>query len=560
MTKKQNKENKTNFLTAASAYFRQNLSVLIIFSVWLLVMLVGAFINVSSRNTILSFSLDEYEVGQIADRTIEAEHSLPADELYPFEVIQGEKVAKKGFAITEEQYAKMQKLAETPEYIDSRAFTNDVLFFLLLSLLIFFLYSKGFFPRSVRKRELIFIAAASVLIYGTTIVSTRLPVFSNDFTLPIINPTTFSILLVTILFGQASAVNCSFIFFFLVLDATSFNLVPSVFVLCSSLCTVRILRKIERRFDMVFASIMIAVFNSVFMLLLHLIFNSDMTTIAASLVGVFINGFISGILALGFLTPLESLLNTASIFRLMDLSDLNSPVMKQLLLRAPGTYNHSLMVATLAESACNEIGANALLARVGAYFHDLGKTEQPEYFVENQTGENIHSEMKNPRISVSVIRSHVKRGVEKAHQLHLPEDVISIIAEHHGNSLIAYFYNEAKKLDDSIQPEDFSYTGNPPSSAEAAVVMLADTVEAACRTLEKPTAQRLQKFIHELIHQKTDHNQLANAKLTFKDLSIIEDSFVTVLAGYYHTRIEYPDQKDPDEQTQTSDKKAETNE
>ena len=188
-----------------------------------------------------------------------------------------------------------------------------------------------------------------------------------------------------------------------------------------------------------------------------------------------------------------------------------------------------------------------MLARVGAYYHDLGKMDQAEYFVENQSGDNKHAEMNNPRLSVSVIKSHVKKGVEKAHHLRLPQEVIDIIAQHHGNSVISYFYSEAKKKDEQAPEEEYSYIGNPPESKEAAVVMLADTVEAACRTLVQPSTSRLEKFIHQLIMSKTEHGQLDNADLTFRELTIIEESFVSILAGYYHTRIEYPDQKDPDE-------------
>ena len=206
-----------------------------------------------------------------------------------------------------------------------------------------------------------------------------------------------------------------------------------------------------------------------------------------------------------------------------------------------------MMVATLAENACKEIGANSLVARVGSYYHDIGKMEQSEYFVENQSGQNKHDEI-NPSLSVSVIRSHVKKGVEKAHQLHLPQVIIDIISEHHGNSVIAYFYNEAKLKNPDVQEEDFSYMGNPPKTKESAVVMLADTVEAACRTLEKPSVSRLDKFIQSLISSKLEHHQLDRCNLTFKDLTTIRESFVTILAGYYHSRIEYPDQKDPDAQ------------
>ena len=164
------------------------------------------------------------------------------------------------------------------------------------------------------------------------------------------------------------------------------------------------------------------------------------------------------------------------------------------------------MVATLAESACREIGADPLLARVGAYYHDIGKIDQSEYFVENQTSYNKHLDL-NPRLSATVIRSHVKQGIEKARQLRLPDEVIDIISEHHGNSLIAYFYNEACKRDEIVDKEDFTYPGTPPRTKESAVVMLADVVEAACRTLEKPTVSRPRNH-QRAVAGKIEHRQL----------------------------------------------------
>jgi putative nucleotidyltransferase with HDIG domain len=242
------------------------------------------------------------------------------------------------------------------------------------------------------------------------------------------------------------------------------------------------------------------------------------------------------------------MLNTASVFRLMDLSDTNTAIFKQMQIQANGTYNHSMMVAQLAEAGCREIGANSLLARVGAYYHDIGKMDQSEYFVENQVNgmENKHNDL-NPTLSASVIKSHVRKGVEKARQLHLPQAVIDIIAEHHGNSIITYFYNNAKEKDPSLDEDDFRYPGIPPVTKESAVVMLADTVEAACHTLENPTSQRLDKFITMLINQKVEAKQLDNCDLTFRDISKIKAAFVNLLTGYYHNRIKYQNQQDPDE-------------
>jgi putative nucleotidyltransferase with HDIG domain len=347
------------------------------------------------------------------------------------------------------------------------------------------------------------------------------------------------------MYGKTAATAVSAVVFFLMLNAASYEVIAPLFVLSSSIAAVRIVRNIARRIDMVTASLLLAVLHAVFIIAFKIIFTDSFSDLPTVLPGVAFNGFISCILALGLLTPLEYILNTASVFRLMDLSDLNTPLMRHFMINTPGTYNHTLMVATLAESACNEIGANALLARIGAYYHDLGKMEHPEYFVENQTGYNKHDDI-NPRLSASVIKSHVKKGVEKCRQLRLPEQVIKIVAEHHGNGLIAYFYNEAKKAEENVDPEDFCYPGNPPESRESAVVMLADTVEAACRTLEKPNASRLEKFIEQLFSSKVEHHQLDHCELTFRELDIIKKSFVQILCGYYHSRIEYPDQKDPD--------------
>lgn len=551
---KQMTNESTNIFSKVGSYIKSHVSSLIVFILWFLAVLTIAFFDVAASDTVLSFSISDYEIGQISDKNVIAERSLPSDYLYPFDIEKGEVILKKGFPITAESYEKLEKMAETPEYIDTRAFANTVLYFMLVSALIIFLFSKGFLEKPLRLSELIFYTVVFLLVYGIVIVGKRFPAFSTDFSIVTIVPAAFVSILITILYGQKEAVYFSFIMFFGIFHAFGYSPIPCIFELCSSLAAVRVVRKMLRRFDMVIAAILIAVLNVVFLVTIRILTNSDPDGFILNLFGVAFNGFISCILALGFLTPLEMMLNTASVFRLMDLSDLNTPIMKRLLLVAPGTYNHAMMVASLAESACSEIGANPLLARVGAYYHDLGKIDQPEYFVENQTGTNKHDDI-NPSLSVSVIRSHVKKGVEKAHQLHLPSEVIDIIAQHHGDSLISYFYNEAKKIDENVSETEYSYSGVPPTSKEAAVVMLADTVEAACRTLDKPSVSRLEKFIHQLVMAKFEHGQLENSNLTFRELNTIEAAFVTILAGYYHSRIEYPEQKNPDEK-ETSEKKG----
>ncbi|WP_407397571.1 HD family phosphohydrolase [Treponema sp.] len=547
---KRNDERKsvsTVISESLGSYLKRDYPVLVLLFLTLAVTISLCFVKISTTNTIASFNINDYEVGQIADVTIKAIKTLPADYDNPIPIEKGEKVIRKGFPITEEGYAKLRKMSESPVYVDYRAFADSIIYHILMVVLFFFFFSRIYFKTNmIEFKELVTECVFYLIVFASVIFGSKLTYFSSPFALCAIIPAPLFIFLISILFGQLNAVFFSIMISLAVLNATSYQVVPFLFVLATSFASSRLVRKIDRRTDMVFVSVLQAVLNAVFLVIFKIIFNGSFSNGFGAIVGVILNGFFSGILCLGLLTPLELLLNTASVFRLMDLSDLNNPFMKKMLVTASGTYNHSLMVASLAEAACNEVGANPLLARVGAYYHDIGKMDNPEYFVENQGGgENIHKEI-NPSLSASVIRTHVKRGIEKAHSLRLPKPVIDIISEHHGNQVIAYFYNEALKINPDVSPEDYSYTGNPPSTKESAVVMLADTVEAACRSLDKPSVPRLEKFITTLITAKIDQKQLEDCNLTFNDITKIHDAFVQILAGYYHSRTKYPDQKDPD--------------
>jgi len=546
MKRMEKMKTKTNTDKTIVAYFSHHGKSIIVFIAAFLLLASVSFFNVATSKTVVTFNIEDYEVGQISDITITASKSIPEDEEYPFTIYKGETIIKKGFPISDTGIQKLEKMAATPMYMDWRSFANSLLIFLLLGGFSFFLYSKPVCGRDTELKEQAFLSSVFIIVYGITAFAAKIPVFSTAFMLPVIIPAAFAIILITILFGQKSAISFSFLISLGVLYAAPVGIIPSIFVLCSCIATVRIMREIRHRMDMVSVSIVLGILDAAFLFVLRIAYNNIETYDLFSIFGVAINGFLSGIIALGFLTPLESWLNTPSIFRLMDLSDLNNPIMRKMLLAAPGTYNHSLVVAQLAEAACDAIGANSLLARVGAYYHDIGKMDQPEYFVENQQGENKHDEI-NPKMSVLVVRSHVKKGVEKAHQMRLPKEVIDIIDQHHGNSLIQYFYFSAKKQGLEVTPEDYSYLGNPPTSREAGIVMLADTVEAACRSLENPSVPRLEKFINKLVMKKYEDHQLDKSGLTFADIDEIQESFVTILAGYYHSRVKYPNQKDPDQ-------------
>ncbi|HNU80584.1 MAG TPA: HDIG domain-containing protein, partial [Bacillota bacterium] len=229
--------------------------------------------------------------------------------------------------------------------------------------------------------------------------------------------------------------------------------------------------------------------------------------------------------------------------KLLELSNPNQPMLRRLLIEAPGTYYHSILVGNLAEAAAEDIGANALLCRVGAYYHDIGKLKRPYFFKENQiTRDNPHDKI-TPNLSALVITSHVKDGVEIAGKNKLPSTVIRIIEEHHGNTLVAYFYHKALSAEgaEAVDESKFRYPFRKPQTEEAAIVMLADSVEAYIRSLSEPTRDQVEQGVRKIIKDKLNDAQLDNCDLTLKDLEMIGQAFVKVLAGIFHDRIEYPE-------------------
>jgi len=257
------------------------------------------------------------------------------------------------------------------------------------------------------------------------------------------------------------------------------------------------------------------------------------------------NGFLSPILTIGLLPLFESGFGITTDVTLLELSDLNRPLLKRLALEAPGTYHHSIMIGTLAEDAAEAIGANSLLARVGSYYHDIGKMLKPEYFVENQVGAVNKHENLSPTMSSMILEAHVKEGVELAKRHNLPQSIIDFITGHHGTSVMSYFYGKAQNEENSTADiKDFQYPGPNPRTKEVAIVMLADSVEAASRTLDEPKPSRLRNLVHKIFMDKFDSGYLENSNLTLRDLKNIEDSFVRVLIATFHRRIKYPEQKE----------------
>jgi putative nucleotidyltransferase with HDIG domain len=255
-----------------------------------------------------------------------------------------------------------------------------------------------------------------------------------------------------------------------------------------------------------------------------------------------INGFLSPILTIGLLPLFETTFRLTTDITLLELSDLNRPLLKRLAIEAPGTYHHSIMIGTLAEEAAKSINANSLLARVGSYYHDIGKMLKPEYFVENQIGGRNKHENLTPSMSALILEAHVKEGKELAEKNGLPTCIVEFITGHHGTTVMSYFYEKARSHDgDSVDVNEYRYPGPRPKSKEVGTVMLADSVEAASRTLDDPKPARIRSLVHRIISAKFESGELDDCDITMRELHLIEDSFVRVLTGIFHRRVAYPE-------------------
>jgi putative nucleotidyltransferase with HDIG domain len=256
---------------------------------------------------------------------------------------------------------------------------------------------------------------------------------------------------------------------------------------------------------------------------------------------------LSGFIMNGLLPFIEHAFGVLTDLSLLDLGDVAHPLLQELVRRAPSTYNHSVTVGSIAEAAAESIGARGLLCRVGAYFHDIGKMLKPGYFIENQASEGNRHDSLMPAMSTLVIIAHIKDGSDLARQHHLPQPIIDMIAQHHGTTLVEYFYGLAQRESDpnngEVDESSFRYPGPKPQTKEAAVLMLADAVESASRTLVDPTPARIENIVREIAERRLDDGQFDESGLTLRELRTIERSLSMSVASIYHGRIKYPDQK-----------------
>lgn len=469
-------------------------------------------------------------------------------EVVPVQVTirQGEKIVGDGEIVTEEDIEALQKLGllrpETPwrglvglsllqgvlvflvlfylRTFKKQIYGNDRLLLLLgLLWVVFLLFSRGVTAISLGNRPEV-----------SRLVGYLIPVAAG------------SMLTAILLDGQVALVFTVFLALEAgILGGNYFQIVAAGIV--SGLTGIYCVNHLDQRSSLARSSLFLTLANILAVLALGLLLGHSLLEISLGLGLAVANGVLSAVLTIGFLPFLENTFGITTAVKLLELSNPNHPLLKRLLLEAPGTYHHSLLVANLAEAAADAVGADSLLARIGAYYHDIGKLKRPYFFIENQVGtENPHDKL-SPSLSSLIISCHVKDGLELAREFGLPSVVQDIIAQHHGTTLMSFFYHKAceKSRGLEVNEGEFRYETPKPQSKEAAIVMLADSVEAGIRSLPKITPSRMEGFVRKIIREKLEDGQLENSDLTFRDLALIGDAFLRVLNGIYHSRVEYPE-------------------
>lgn len=389
---------------------------------------------------------------------------------------------------------------------------------------------------NIRRMMLIFVISTISLIFGRTI----------GFISPLLIPFACAPILLTLLIDHKLSLVINIFNVILISSFNSFDIEVLIIGIVSTILGATLLKKMQQRNELLYVTVYIAVVSAILTISTGILISSDIKDIMLKGGYACIGGLLSGILALGILPFLEGTFNEVTTLKLLELSNPNSPLLKKLLMEAPGTYHHSMLVANLAEMAAEEVGANPVIARIGAYYHDVGKTERPYFFAENQLGiENPHNNI-TPNLSALIIISHVKDGLDLAKKHNIPLIIQDIIAQHHGTTLVKYFYYTMKNNSDNpddIKEEDFRYPGPIPKTKEAGIVMLADSVEAAVRSIKDTNIDKIKEMINNIISGKVQEGQLNECDLTLKDIEKIKKCFLKALSGIYHHRIEYPKEK-----------------
>lgn len=476
-----------------------------------------------------NLQLDSQKVNKIVNDAIEqARLSAPT-------IKKGQVIVREGDVLTENDLMILDALNMVKRNWNWQKAIGIVIITLLLAgVFYYYLYS---FYRSLENKYFVLFCTIAVFI---AVLGKLLTLIDWPYAIYFF-PASAATMFVTLLINASLGVFTAILYAIMTAFFSEFAIAPVLLSLFGATVGVYCVRGATQRGSLMQAGLIVGLVNSLTMVSCGLILQ-DSSLVVMSFIGL-INGIISAVLTIGLLPYLELIFGVASPMRLLELSNPNNTLLRKLSLEAPGTYHHSIVVGNLAEAAAEAIGADSLLTRVGAMYHDVGKLARPYFFVENQRGENPHDKM-SPNLSRMVILNHVKEGLELAKEYKLPKVITDFISEHHGTSTVKHFYQKAKEKDQNpVLLEDFSYPGPKPHSKETAILMIADSAEAAVRSMTQPTYDKIQSMIKTIAKAKLEDEQLSHSTLTLREIDVITEVMSRVAAGIHHNRLKYPGQK-----------------
>ncbi len=463
----------------------------------------------------------------------------------------GQTIVREGDTITPDILRKIQIYNRQTTRINISYIVGILLLQALFIVIFgFFLveFTKMFLPDR-KSTIIIFTLVLFFMIYAFFVSRLESPVNAR-LSFPLLLPISFTTIMLSVLYNRYLSIMVGiYIVFFTTLIGGG-HISTALIAFSTAFVGVFVNENVVKRTDFLRGGVIIGTINVVLVLSVALIQEIPVMNLnSVRIMGIgFASGFINSILVLGILPLYENIFGITTKFKLLELSDLNADIFKEMLMKAPGTYNHSMIVSTMSEAACKEIGANHLLARVGAFYHDIGKVPDAGLYIENRVTDP-RARLLTPRDYARLIISHVARGVEMAREMGLPESVIRFISEHHGQTTMTFFYHQyldeaGAWEDETVNKADFQYPGPKPGSKEAAVVMLADSIEAAARSLQRPSYEKLDGLVRRIIYNKLNEGELEFSDLSMTELRVIQETFFSLLKGIFHSRIEYPEDFD----------------
>lgn len=465
----------------------------------------------------------------------------------PTRILQGQILVQKGEIIDREVYRQLELLGMLTNKSSYKPYLG-VAIFVGLTMWVLFGQTISRRANTINNSKNLIVVAFSVILSVLMMKVVQSVAYNFDVIIAFLFPTAMVAMLVFILVNERAAYISSFVsaayagIIFQEGYTIVFQMEASLYILFGGVAGIFAMRRMQTNSQILRSSLIVSSINIVFIIFYLLMTKAtyEIMDILFYIGAAVLSGVLSGAMTIGILPFFESFFGILSTMRLIELSNPNHPLLKRILTETPGTYHHSLMVANLAEAACEAIGANGLLARVGCYYHDIGKTNRPGFFIENQlNGYNPHDSL-SPEASRDIIIAHAVDGAKILRKHKLPKEIVDVAAQHHGTSLLKFFYVKEKESNEQVQEDEYRYPGPKPQTKEIAIISVADSVEAAVRSMKEPNADKIKKLIQSIIKDKLLDGQFDECDLSLKEIKKMEESFCTTMNGTFHSRIEYP--------------------